>query len=50
MTIGDTVQFTDYRGKLYKGTVDAFKVKNIIVRCGGDKYRVPAAMLSFAEA
>jgi hypothetical protein len=49
MKIGDTVQFTDYRGKLYKGTVDAFKLKNIIVRCGGDKYRVPAAMLSFAE-
>lgn len=49
MTIGDAVQFTDYRGKLYKGTVDAVKLKNIIVRCGGDKYRVPAAMLSFAE-
>ena len=50
MTIGDTVQFTDRGGRLYKGTVDAVKIKNIIVNCGGSKYRVPAAMLSFADA
>jgi hypothetical protein len=51
MTIGDTVQFTD-RGtrRLYKGTVDAVKIKNIIVNCGGFKYSVPASMLSFADA
>ena len=50
MTIGDTVQFKDRGGRLYKGTVDAVKIKNIIVNCGGAKYRVPAAMLSFADA
>ena len=50
MTIGDTVQFKDRGGRLYKGTVDAVKIKNIIVNCGGAKYRVPASMLSFADA
>lgn len=50
MTIGDTVQFKDRGGRLYKGTVDAVKIKNIIVNCGGTKYRVPASMLSFVDA
>ena len=45
---GDTVKFTSRGGSVVTGTVEEVKIKNVIVRTGHTRYRVPASMLTAA--
>jgi len=46
LRIGDAVQFTSNRnGSVYKGTLEAIKIKNAIVNTALGRYRVPMNML-----
>ena len=53
VTLGATVKFTDPRsGRVYQGTVNKIKIKNILVNCPtfgrGGLVNVPANMLEVA--
>lgn len=43
---GDAVQFVGRQGLTVTGTVVEFKLKNVIVQAGSNRWRVPANMLT----
>jgi len=46
---GDAVKFTSSRnGRVYQGTVEDVKIKNVVVNTSMGRFRVPANMLEAA--
>lgn len=46
---GDAVKFTSARnGRVYQGTVEDVKIKNVVVNTSMGRFRVPANMLEAA--